>query len=822
MKGAKEGIRVAGNGEAGGELYQLKEPTDLLLDKKNNSIIICDFGNRRVMEWSLQSGTSEGKAIINRVYCSGLAMNDEGALYVTDVNIHEVRLYARGSTTGMHVAGGKGQGDGSRQLNAPAHIAVDGKGTVYVSDTGNHRVMKWMKGAKEGIRVAGDGEAGIELYQLKEPTDLLLDKKNNSIIICDQGNGRVTRWPLQSGRTEGKTIIYEIYCSGLAMDDEGALYVTDLETREVRLYTKEYTESIVVASGNGKWDVLNLYNQPFSVAADGDGTVYVSDTDNHCVRKWMKGAEAGIIVAGFDVKRNQLNQLDAPTDVLLDKKTNSIIVCDKGNQRVVRWSLPSFTTIGEELIDNIDCVGLAMDDEGALYVTDVKKHEVRRYARGSTTGTRVAGANRGGDGLHQLNNSQNVAVDSEGTVYVSDTNNHRVMKWMKGAKEGIRVAGSGEAGGELYQLKEPTDLLLDKKNNSIIICDFGNRRVMEWSLQSGTSRGKTIINVYCLGLAMDDEGAIRVTDAEAREVRRYTKAYTESIVVADRNGELNDFYRLGVPHNVAVDSEGTVYVSDSRMRRVMKWMKGLGSGIIVAGFDVKRNQLNQLEAPTDLLLDEKIHSIIICDKGNQRVMRWSLRSGTTEGEEIIRLVDCGGFAMDDKGALYVIDVSRNEVRQYLKGCITGMIVAGGNGKGYGPHQLHRPEYIAVDSEGTVYVSDTYNYRVMKWMKGAKEGMIVAGRREHGTEAIPSFVPKGLVVDSKGTLYVADWGNGGVTRWRKGAEDGDIIIGGNGQGPGAHQLSRPVGLALDVYGNLYVSDLLNFRVQRFSRERVFDK
>ncbi|CAF0849049.1 unnamed protein product [Didymodactylos carnosus] len=456
-------------------------------------------------------------------------MDDEGALYVTDVKKHEVRRYARGSTTGTRVAGANRGGDGLHQLNNSQNVAVDSEGTVYVSDTNNHRVMKWMKGAKEGIRVAGSGEAGGELYQLKEPTDLLLDKKNNSIIICDFGNRRVMEWSLQSGTSRGKTII-NVYCLGLAMDDEGAIRVTDAEAREVRRYTKAYTESIVVADRNGELNDFYRLGVPHNVAVDSEGTVYVSDSRMRRVMKWMKGLGSGIIVAGHEVTETQLQ---LPSDVLFDKQTNSILICDEAKRRVMEWPLQSFTTLGEGFIDNIDCVGLAMDDEGALYVTDVRKHEVRRYARGSPTGTLVAGGNGKGDGLHQLNNSQNVAVDSEGTVYVSDTDNHRVMKWMTGAKEGIRVAANGEAGGELYQLKEPTDLLLDKKNNSIIICDFGNRRVMEWSLQSGASEGKAIIDgVYCSGLAMNDEGAIRVTDAEAREVSLYTKEYTEIMVVA--------------------------------------------------------------------------------------------------------------------------------------------------------------------------------------------------------------------------------------------------------------------------------------------------
>ncbi|CAF5097314.1 unnamed protein product, partial [Rotaria magnacalcarata] len=52
----------------------------------------------------------------------------------------------------------------------------------------------------------------------------------------------------------------------------------------------------------------------------------------------------GQVVAGGKGQGNRLNQLDGPTNVLLDKDTDSLIICDQGNQRVVRWSHRSGTT----------------------------------------------------------------------------------------------------------------------------------------------------------------------------------------------------------------------------------------------------------------------------------------------------------------------------------------------------------------------------------------------------------------------------------------------------------------------------------------------
>ncbi|CAF4313709.1 unnamed protein product, partial [Rotaria magnacalcarata] len=105
--------------------------------------------------------------------------------------------------------------------------------------------------------------------------------------------------------------------------------------------------------------------------------------------------------------------LDQPSDVLIDKDTDSLIICDKGNYRVVRWSRRSGTTKGEKLIDNISCYGLAMDEQRYLYVSDIGKNEVRRYKFGENNGTLVAGVNGGGVGLNQLSYPAHLFVDRD-------------------------------------------------------------------------------------------------------------------------------------------------------------------------------------------------------------------------------------------------------------------------------------------------------------------------------------------------------------------------------------------------------------------------
>ncbi|CAF1390860.1 unnamed protein product [Rotaria sordida] len=241
------------------------------------------------------------------------------------------------------------------------------------------------------------------------------------------------------------------------------------------------------------------------------------------------------------------------------------------------------------------------------------------------------------------------------------------------------------------------------------------------------------------------------------------------------------------------------------------------NGQVVAGGNGQGNRLDQLYYPTDMLIDKETDSLIICDWLNQRVVRWSRRSGTTQGEILIDNIKCWGLAMDDQRYLYISDYKKHEVRQYQIGDKNGTLVAGGNGEGAGLNQLNYPYYIFVDQQQAVYVSDNNNHRVMKWNKGAKEGIIVAGGQRQGNAPTQLSEPKGLFVDTLGTIYVADSWNHRVMRWPKGAKQGTVIVGGNGYGEGANRFKNLRGLSFDRHSNLYVIDYGNSRVQRFSIE-----
>ncbi|CAF1422848.1 unnamed protein product, partial [Rotaria sordida] len=98
-------------------------------------------------------------------------------------------------------------------------------------------------------------------------------------------------------------------------------------------------------------------------------------------------------------------------------------------------------------------------------------------ARWAQNGTTVAGGHGWGNANNQLNNPNGLFVDDDQTVVIADWLNHRIIQWKVGDTSGQVVAGGNGPGNRLDQLNQPTDVLIDKETDSLIICDWGNRRV---------------------------------------------------------------------------------------------------------------------------------------------------------------------------------------------------------------------------------------------------------------------------------------------------------------------------------------------------------
>ncbi|CAF1443739.1 unnamed protein product [Rotaria sordida] len=296
-------------------------------------------------------------------------------------SLTDIRPNTKWIQNGLTVAGGNGPGSRINQLHGPCGLYVDDDQTIYVADMSNHRIVEWKCGATTGQVVAGGNGA----HQLNCPYDVIIDKERDSLIISDYNNKRVVRWPRRNG-TSGETIISNIGCVGLTMDENGSLYVVDYGKHEVRRYRIGDTEGMVVAGGNGQGNRLDQLSDPRYVFVDRDHSVYVSDFNNHRVMKWEEGAKQGIVVAGSQGAGNSLTQLYNPMGVVVDQ-LDTVYVADYANHRVMHWS------------------------------------------KGATQGSVVVGGNGQGAQSNQLSYPMGLSFDRHGNLYVAEYNNRRVQKF---------------------------------------------------------------------------------------------------------------------------------------------------------------------------------------------------------------------------------------------------------------------------------------------------------------------------------------------------------------------------------------------------------
>ncbi|CAF1687831.1 unnamed protein product, partial [Adineta ricciae] len=225
------------------EREQLHRPSAVIQDAKSKNLIICDRGHYRIVRWNRK--TSRFSQIIQEnMACFGVAMDEEGCLYVSDTEKHEVRRYESGDQFGKVVAGGQGQGHRLSQLKSPTYIFVDGKQAVYVSDRFNNRIVKWEKDAKKGIIVAGGHGNGKDKHQLFCPAGLIVDQ-SGTIYAADHWNHRIMRF--RQGETYGEIIAGDNYLSGdrsnelngpegIAFDRQGNLYVVDSYNNRIQRF----------------------------------------------------------------------------------------------------------------------------------------------------------------------------------------------------------------------------------------------------------------------------------------------------------------------------------------------------------------------------------------------------------------------------------------------------------------------------------------------------------------------------------------------------------------------------------------------------------
>ena len=309
----------------------------------------------------------------------GVAVDTNGNLYVADVDNHTIRKVTLVGTnwvvsTIAGAAGVSGAADGTNsdaRFKNPPGVAVDTNGNLYVMDTGNHTIRK--------VTPVG--------------TDWV-----TSTIAGLAGNNGDTDGTNSDARFEAPF--------GIALDGDGNVYVADTNSHTIRkvtpVGTNWVTTTIAGSAGNyGTTDGTNnnaQFHSPRAVAVDGSGNLYVADLDNYTIRKITPVVGANWVTT------------------TIAGSAGSYGTTDGTNSDARFYSL----------------VGVAVDTNGNLYVTDFANHTIRKITPVGTNWVTstiggLAGNAGSADGLNsaaRFNYPYGVAVNGSGNLYVAEYGNH--------------------------------------------------------------------------------------------------------------------------------------------------------------------------------------------------------------------------------------------------------------------------------------------------------------------------------------------------------------------------------------------------------------
>lgn len=311
--------------------------------------------------------------------------------------------------------------------------------------------------------------------------------------------------------------------------------------------------------------------------------------------------------------------------------------------------------------------GVEVGPDGALYITEVGHHRVRRLDRKSGELTTVAGnGTKGyaGDGglatEAMMNEPYEVRFDRDGNMVVVEMQNHVVRRIDAKTKKITTIAGTGEAGyggdggaATKAKLKQPHSIALSADANSdsgyLYIADIGNHRIRRVDLNTGIVES--------------------IAGDGAKKLPVEGEAASGKPVVGPRA-----LFVDGDTLWVALREGHSVWKIDLHDR---KWRHVAGTGKI--GFTGDGGPASK---------------------------------ATFNGPK--------GIAVGPQGNVYVVDTENQAIRKIDMegGGITTIAGYGPPARGYGGDdgdatkaKLDRPHGICVDSEGNVYIGDTNNHRV---------------------------------------------------------------------------------------------------------------
>jgi len=213
---------------------------------------------------------------------SGLSIDRDGNLLVSDSHYHCLRIYSPEGVELKKIGGESGSKPG--QLGYVSDAIHDADGFYYIPEFGeNSRITKR---DPDGRLVKCWSSPGDQPGELSRARALVLGPDGN-IYVADACNHRIQVFTRDGelGRcwgTEGRQPGELSYPYDLAFNAAGELYVMEFGNHRVQKFTPD-GKSLGCWGGPGR-EPGQLYS-PWALAVDSKGRVHVLDTENHRVQR---------------------------------------------------------------------------------------------------------------------------------------------------------------------------------------------------------------------------------------------------------------------------------------------------------------------------------------------------------------------------------------------------------------------------------------------------------------------------------------------------------------------------------------------------------
>jgi sugar lactone lactonase YvrE len=327
-----------------------------------------------------------------------------------------------------------------KALAAILLLLILGSAAVYIFIRFAHRPSPTPRAWRASVvTVAGDGSPTT----LADPFGVAV-AEDKTVYVSDAGESNRIRkiapdgsFTVLAGGSEGFADDTGAQASfntpsGLAIDEDGNLYVADTGNNRIRKVTPEGVVTTVAGDGTAGYvdgpAAQARFNGPIGVAVDDGGNIYVADTYNDRIRK-ISGEGQVTTIAANEV-------FDTPCGVAVGSD-GSVFVADTGNNQLRKIAADgSVTTLAINNTDLSRPVGLAITHDNFLYVTELDRARVIQIAPDNASYTIAS----------EFNQPAGVAVHPKtAELYVTDGGNYLVRKLVPQTNTNAQAATQAEA-----------------------------------------------------------------------------------------------------------------------------------------------------------------------------------------------------------------------------------------------------------------------------------------------------------------------------------------------------------------------------------------